>query len=223
VTDLPYDPLHDFIAVAPLTSQAYVLVAGKTRGVRSLGELITAGKARPGELTFASAGVGTATHVGVEQFNREAGITAVHVPASPADAIGDTIANTAAGTTDYAMSPIAIAAPHIQRGELIALGVTSARRSALLPEVPTISEAGVAGFDFPIWYGLWAPAGTSDAVVHKLADDVARALALPDLRNWLAAHGAHPMRMTQAKFASFVLAESERAARIVKDAGSMLE
>ncbi len=223
VTDLPYDPLHDFIPVAPLTGQAYVLVAGKTAGVRTLGELITAGKARPGELTFASAGGGTGTHVGVEQFNREAGITAIHVPASPTDAIVDTIAKTAAGHTDYAMSPIAIAAPHIRSGQLVALGVSGARRSALLPEVPTIAEAGVAGFDFPIWYGLWAPAGTSDAVVHKLANDVSRALAVPDLRDWLAAHGAHQIRMTQAKFASFVLAESERGARIVKGAATMLE
>jgi tripartite-type tricarboxylate transporter receptor subunit TctC len=93
------------------------------------------------------------------------------------------------------------------------------KRSSLLPEVPTISEAGVVGFDYPIWYGLWTPTGTPAEVVDKLAKDIARALATPDLREWLARHGADPMSMTQPEFASFVLSESESAARIIKAAG----
>ncbi len=223
VSDLPYHPLHDFIPVAALTGQAYVLVAGKTAGIATVAELIAAGHARPGELTFASAGMGTGTHVAVEALNRAAGITAVHRPAAAADAISDTIAKTAAGDTDYAMFPIAIAEPLLRSGDLVALGVSTARRSALLPQVPTIAEAGVAGFDFPIWYGLWAPAGTKDAVVHTLARDVSRALTAPDLQDWLTAHGAHHIDMTHAEFARFVRTESERAAHIINDTPATLE
>jgi tripartite-type tricarboxylate transporter receptor subunit TctC len=98
-------------------------------------------------------------------------------------------------------------------------GVSTTRRSALLPEVPTISEAGVAGFNFPIWYGLWAPAGTPAQVVDKLAKDIARALAALDLRDWVARHGGEPMTMTQPEFARFVLSESKSAVQIIKAAG----
>jgi hypothetical protein len=107
----------------------------------------------------------------------------------------------------------------IRDGKLVPLGVTTARRSTLLPEVPTITEAGVAGFDFPIWYGIWAPAGTPTGVVDKLAKDVARALAGQDLRDWVAKHGGEPMSMTQPQFARFVQSESEGAARLSKAAG----
>lgn len=217
--NLAYDPLKDFIPIAPVTSQPYVLVSGKWAGITTVGELITAARAKPGELRFGSAGMGTGTHLGVEIFNLRAGIKAVHVPARPADAISDTIANTAAGLTAYMMAPVPPALRDIREGRLIALGVSSARRSSLLPEVPTMAEAGVAGFDYPIWYGIWAPARTPAGVVGKIAKDIARALAVSDLRDWLAKHGADPMSMTQAEFARFVLSESESAARIIKAAG----
>ena len=220
LNNLPYDPLKDFIPVIPLTSQPYVLVAGKSAGLTTVGELIAAAKAKPGELKFGSAGVATGTHVGVEKFNQAAGIETQHVPALPTDSNANTIANAIAGRTTYYMAPISLALPAIHDGKLVALGVTTARRSTLLPEVPTIAEAGVAGFDFPIWYGIWAPAGTPAAVVDKLAKDIARALAAPEMRDWLAKHGADPMSMTQPEFARFVLSESENAARIIKVAGT---
>ena len=215
--NLPYDPLKDFIPIAPLTSQPYVLVAGKPAGVTTVGELIAAAKAKPGELEFGSTGMGTGTHLGVEKFNLAAGIRAVHMPAGPADAIAEVIAKTVAGRTAYMMAPISFALPQIRDGKLVALGVTSARRSSLLPEVPTIAEAGVAGFDYPIWYGVWAPAGTPAVMVNKIAKDIAR--AMPEMRDWLAEHGADPMSMTLAEFARFVLGESESAARIMKATG----
>jgi len=217
--NLPYDPLKDFIPVAPLTSQPYVLVAGKLAGITTVSELVAAAKAKPGHLKFGSSGMGTGTHLGVEKFNLEAGIKAVHVPARQGDAIADTIANTVAGRTDYLLAPIPLALADIRAGKLRALGVSTKRRSSLLPKVPTIAEAGVAGFDYPIWYGVWAPAGTPAGVVDKLAKDIASALAAPDLRDWLAKHGADPMSMTQPEFARFVLSESENAARIIKAAG----
>src|SRR5713226_8015237 len=156
--NLPYDPLKDFIPIAPLTSQPYVLVAGKAAGVTTVGELIAAAKAKPGELKFGSTGMGTGTHIGVEKFNQAAGIKALHVPPLPSDSNADTIANAISGRFTYYLVPISLALPHICDGTLVALGVSTARRSPLLPEVPTIAEAGVAGFDFPIWYGLWVPA-----------------------------------------------------------------
>jgi tripartite-type tricarboxylate transporter receptor subunit TctC len=217
--NLPYDPLKDFIPVAPLTSQPYVLVAGKPTGITTLYQLIAAAKARPGRLKFGSAGVGTGTHLGIERFNLEAGIKAVHVPARPGDAITDVIARTVAGGTAYMMVPIPLAVADIQAGRLRAIGVSTERRSNLLPEVPTISEAGVRGFDYPIWYGVWVAAGTPAGVVEILANDIAGALAAPDFRDWLTKEGADPMSMTQPEFARFVLREAEIAARVIEAAG----
>jgi len=117
------------------------------------------------------------------------------------------------------MAPISLALPDIHKGRLRALGVSGARRSSLLPEVPTIAEAGVAGFNFPIWYGVWAPAGTPAGVVDKLVKDIRYVLAGRHLRDWLAKHGGEPMNMTQPEFARFVLSESESAAQIIKAAG----
>ena len=163
VTNLPYDPLRDFVAVAALTTQSYVLVAGETTGLATVGALIAAATAKPGQLRFGSTGVGTGTHLGIEKFNLAAGISATHVPARGSDAIADTLENLIAGRTDYALSPIPTTLPHIRAGRLLPLGLSSARRSSALPDVPTVAEAGVPGFDFPFWYGIWAPRATPAA------------------------------------------------------------
>jgi tripartite-type tricarboxylate transporter receptor subunit TctC len=218
--NLPYDSLKDFIPVAPLTSQPYVLVAGKSTGITTIGELIAAAKAKPGELKFGSAGLGTGTHLGAEKFNLEAGIKALHVPG---DTMPQAIADTVAGRTTYLIAPISYAIGDIHAGKLRALGVTTKSRSHLLPEVPTIAEAGVPGFNFPIWYGVWVPAGTPAGVVDKLAKDIARVMAAPELRAWLEEHGADRLSMAQPEFASFVVSESETAAGIAKAAGIKLQ
>jgi tripartite-type tricarboxylate transporter receptor subunit TctC len=219
VKSLPYDPLKDFIPVAPLTVQPYVLVTGKASGITTLSGLIAAAKAKPGELKFGSTGLGTGTHLGIERLNLEAGIRAVHVPAQPGEAIADVIADAVAGRTTYMMAPVPLALVDIRAGSLIPLGVTTKKPSFQLPEVPTISEAGVSGFNHPIWYGVWVPAGTPAEVVNRLAKDVARAMAAPDVRARLAKDGADPMSMTQPEFAHFVVSESESAARLMKAAG----
>jgi tripartite-type tricarboxylate transporter receptor subunit TctC len=216
--ELPYAPLKDFIPIIPLTRQAYVLVTGKATGVTTIGGLIAAAKAKPGELKFGSTGIGTGTHVGVENFNQAAEIIALHVPPLPNDSNADVITNAIASCFTYCLMPISLALPHIRDGALVALGVSTARRSTLLPEVPTIAEVGVARFDFPIWYGIWVPAGTSTGVVDKLANDIGRVLAGPDLREWIAKHGGEPMSMTQPEFVRFVESESEGAARLMKAA-----
>jgi tripartite-type tricarboxylate transporter receptor subunit TctC len=217
--NLPYDPLKDFIPVAPLSCQPYVLVAGQPSGITTVGELVAAAKAEPGKLKFGSTGLGTGSHLGVEKFNLEAGIKAIHVPARKGEGLAETIANTIAGRTDYFLAPIQFALADIRAGRLRALGVSTKKRSHLLPEVPTIAEAGVAGFDYPIWYGVWVRTGTPVEVVDKLANDIALVLDTPDLRDWLLNHGADPMRMTQPEFARFVRSESESAAHIFEAAG----
>ena len=214
--DLPYDPVRDFTPIAPLTSQGYVLVAGKAAGIETLAELIAAARAKPDVLRFGSPGVGSGAHFGILKFNLETGIRAVHVPAN---AIAEAIANTVAGKTEYLLAPIPLALRDIRTGSLVPLGVSSARRSPLLPEVPTVAEAGIADFDYSIWYGIWAPARTPPSVVDKLARDIARVMATPDLREWLMNHGGQPISMTQPEFARFVLSERENAARISKVAG----
>jgi tripartite-type tricarboxylate transporter receptor subunit TctC len=216
--NLPYDPLKDFIPVAPLTSQPYVLVAGKRAGVTTVRELIAAAKANPNELKFAS-WPGSGTYLGIVKFNLEAGVKAVDVPPQPTAAIADVLAGTIEGRTTYMLAPISITLTPIRDGKLLPLGVSTGRRSILLPNVPTIAEAGVARFDFPIWYGIWVPAGTPTGVAGKLAKDIARVLAGADLRDWIVKHGGEPMSMTQPGFARFVQSESESAARLIKAAG----
>ena len=147
--ELPYDPLRDFVPVAALTSQPYVLVAGAQSGITTIGELVAAASGRPGEIRFASAGTGTGTHLAVAKLNRDLGIAAVHTPPAATDAITDVIAGTAAGHTTYAMLPIPPAAPYLQDGRLVALGVSTARRSRLLPDVPPLTAGWRRRLRFP--------------------------------------------------------------------------
>jgi tripartite-type tricarboxylate transporter receptor subunit TctC len=213
--DLPYDPLNDFVAVAPLTTQAYVVVAAPQAAVGTLAELVMAADAAPGALRFASTGVGTGTHVGTEELNRTTGIHAMHVPAGPGDAITDVVAKVISGAIAYAMSPISIAQGPIAAGDVVALGVTTAQRSPVLPEVPTLAEAGAVGYDFPIWYGAWAAASTPPTIIDGLTSALAGAMADPGVRETLAAHGMHPLGMTRRQFRRFIADEARRAARIV--------
>jgi tripartite-type tricarboxylate transporter receptor subunit TctC len=133
------------------------------------------------------------------------------------------LASAISGHITYYLAPVSLVLPHIRDGNLVALGVSTARRSTLLPEVPTIAEAGVAGFDFPIWYGIWVRAGTPPGVIDTLVKDIGRVLAEPDVRDWIAQHGGEPMSMTQPEFARFVLSESESAAQTIKTAGIKLQ
>jgi len=215
----PYDALNDFIAVAGLTTQPYVLVTGRPSGVSALGELIAAARTKPGALTFAFTGVGTGTHLAAVTFNYEANIDAVQVPPQPAAGIAEVLAGTIEGRTTYMFAPIStVTLPAIRDGRLVALGVSTPRRSSLLPDVPAISEAGLAGFDFPIWYGIWGPAGTPPSVLARLVKDIADVMATPDLSDWLVKHGADRLSMAQPEFANFVRSENHRAAQLLNAA-----
>lgn len=217
---LPYDTLSDFVEITALVSQPYVLTVGTSAGVKTVSELIAAAKVKPGQINFGSAGTGSGTHLVAEKFRVAAGIEVVHVPyRGGPEAIVDTIT----GRVTYWFPPVSLAWPYVRDSKLLALGVSSARRSKLLPEVPTIAEAGVAGFEDTIWWGMWAPANTPVVVVEKVAQDVTRALSAPDLRDRFTKLGAEPMDMTRAEFARFVRSEIESAARISKAAGIKLQ
>jgi tripartite-type tricarboxylate transporter receptor subunit TctC len=216
---LPYDPRKDLVDVAPLGSQPMVLVVSPASGIGSVQELIAAARAKPGELAYGSSGIGSGAHMNGEKFRIAAGVALIHVPyKGGADAINDTIAQ----RLGFTFNTVTLALPHIREGRLRALGVSSAQRSALLPEVPTIAES-VPGFEFSFWNGLWAPAGTPAPIVARIARDVARAAAQPDMRERLANLGAEWVEMTPAEFSRFVQAQIEDARRIGETAGIRLQ
>jgi tripartite-type tricarboxylate transporter receptor subunit TctC len=218
--NLPYDPRKDLVEVAPLGSQPMLLVVSPASGIASVRELIAAAKARPGELAYGSAGIGSGAHLNGEKFRIAAAVDVLHVPyKGGAEAIQDTIA----GRLGFTFNTVTLALPHIREGRLRPLGVSSARRSALLPDVPTIAEAGLPGFEFSFWNGLWAPAGTPPQIVERIARDVARAVAQPDVRERFANLGAEAMDMTPAQFSRFVQSEIEDAGRIAAAAGIRLQ
>jgi tripartite-type tricarboxylate transporter receptor subunit TctC len=212
----PYDAVKDFVVVAPLVRMPNVLVIAPSAGIKSVAELIAAAKAKPGELNFASSGTGTGTHFTAEKFKLAAGIDVMHIPYKGGP---EAMTDVMMGRVSYWIPSIATALPLIQSGKLLALAVTSRERSAALPNVPTLAESGLAGFDDALWIGMWAPAGTPAPVVDKLAQDVARALAAPGLRELLASNVAEPMNMTPAEFTVFIRKETEAAARVIKAAG----
>ena len=212
---LPYDP-RDLVDVAPLASQAQVLVVNPASGIHSVADLIAAAKAKPGEVTYGSAGIGSGAHFNAEKFRIAAGIEVLHIPyKGGAEAINDTVA----GRLAFTFNTITLALPYIRDGRLRVLAVSSTQRSAVLPDVPTVAESGVPGFEFTFWNGLWAPAGTPAPIVEKIARDLGQVVAMPDVRARLDRLGADPMAMTPAEFARFVRAETEAAEKIVRVSG----
>jgi tripartite-type tricarboxylate transporter receptor subunit TctC len=212
---LSYDTLKDLTGVTPLVAMPNVLVVQPARGWKNVGDLLAAARAKPGALNYASAGVGSATHFNAEKFKLQAGLDAVHVPfKGTPEAISDIIG----GRSDWFFAPLSSALPLIRDGRLQALAVSTAKRSALLPEVPTTVEAGVLGSDYTFWVAFVVPAATPTAAVQRLHQEVAKALAQPELIERLAKIGAEPMLMSSADFNSFIRQEVEVAARVAKAA-----
>ena len=218
--NLPYDPRKDLVGIAPLAGQPMLLVVAPSSGIASVEALIARARALPGQLHYGSAGIGSGAHLNAEKFRVATGVDVVHVPyKGGAEAIQDTIA----GRLAFTFNTLTLALPHIRDGRLLALGVSSAQRSGLLPQVPTIAEAGVAGFEFSFWNGLWGPAALPAEVLQTISNDVARAVAMQDVRERLAKLGAEPMSMPAPEFARFVRSEMEDAARIARAAGITLQ
>lgn len=213
---LPYDPLKDFAAVTQIASTPFVLVVGPSLGVKSVNDLIALAKRKPGQLNFGSAGIGGATHLSGEQFRFAADINVVHVPYKGTP---EALIDTMAGRIQYFISPIAPALSFIKDGRLLALAVTTAQRSPVLPNVPTVAETALPGFEMEGWGGLWAPANTPKAVLNQLSNEVARILALPDIRERLQSEGVVPKSSTPEEFAKFTRAEIEKLGKVVKASG----
>jgi tripartite-type tricarboxylate transporter receptor subunit TctC len=214
---LPFDPIKDF---APLTRVALVpnlLVANPTQPFKTVKELMAYTKANPGKVTFGSSGNGTSMHVSGELFKQMAGVDIQHVAyKGSAPAVNDLLGNHIAIMFDNMPSAIG----HVKAGKLRPLAVTTAKRSPALPDVPTIAEAGVPGYEATSWFGLLAPAKTPAPVVAKLNAAILKALADPDVKKKLQEQGAEPLGETPAQFAAFIDSETVKWGKIVKQSGA---
>lgn len=213
---LTYNPARDFAAVISLGTSPNVLVVSPTKTFKTVRELVAAAKAKPEGLTFASVGVGSATHMSAERFCFSAGVKAVHVPFKGG---AEAMAETMAGRVDFFFGPIGLVLPQIRAGKLRALVVSSVERAAALPDVPTTREAGFADADYPIWFGLFAPAKTPPAILDTLHDQTLKALRAPKVRDKLSALGIDPMVMTRADFAAYIEKQFAVNAALVKAIG----
>lgn len=214
-TNLPYDTVKDLTGVTPLAALPNVLVVAPGKGWKSVGDMVAAARAKPGQMNFASAGMGSATHMNAEKFKLRAGFEAQHVPfKGTPEAISDVIG----GRNDFFFAPLSSALPLIKDGRLQALAVSTAQRSPALPEVPTTVEAGVPGSDYTFWVGMIVPSATPAPVVKRLHEEALKALAAPEVKERLAKLGAEAFTMEPAAFNAYIRTEMDSAAQIAKAA-----
>ena len=213
---LPYDTLKDFTNLALLGGGPNVLITGTETGWKSLKDFAAAAKANPGKLNFSSAGIGSGTHFNLEKLKIALAIDVVHVPyKGTPEAIGDTIG----GRVCCYWAPLNAALPHVTGGKAVALAVSSATRSALLPNVPTVAEQGYPGFDYTLWVGLWGPGNMPADVAAKINKDVNAALASSETRDRLTKLGTEPGKLGIPEFTAFVRKELDDTQKILKAAG----
>jgi tripartite-type tricarboxylate transporter receptor subunit TctC len=201
---LPFDSERDFAGVAVTATGPLLLIASASSGVKSVKELVELARSRPGQLNFASAGVGSATHFAMEVFKSRAGVDIVHVPYK---GVPEATTDTMTGRVQLFVSPLVNAIPQVQSGKVVALGVTTTFRSTLLPEVPTIAEAGLPGYRAESWHGLLVPAKTPRAIVNRLHAEVTRTLQEPDAREQLAKLGLVSPPTAPEEFDKFIRGE----------------
>jgi tripartite-type tricarboxylate transporter receptor subunit TctC len=211
---MTYDAAKDFEPVVFVASITNVLAVPAELPAKSVAELIALAKAQPGQLTFASSGSGSSTHLSAELFKSMAGVDIVHVPFKGS---GQALVDLIAGRVSMIFDNMPSALPHIKSGKLRALGVTGLRRSGALPEVPTISEAGVAGYDSLSWSGLAAPAATPKEIIRKINQETAAILATPEMRAKLAEQGADAIGGPPEQFAAHIRAEREKWGRLIRE------
>ena len=212
---MPYDPVKDFAPVSQVSNATNVLVVSPKLGVSSVRELVALAKAKPGALNFASSGVGTIPHLTGEMFKHLAGVDIVHVPYK---GTGLSIPDLANGQVALLFDSIVTAQTHVKSGIVKALAISSPRRSPLMPELPTMIEAGVAGFESETWFGLLAPAGTPPDIVSRISADTAAALADAGLRARFAAAGAETVGGTPAQLAARIQADAAKWAEVIRAA-----
>lgn len=218
---LPYNPATDFVAITHVANLPFVLVVHPSLPATTVPELIALAKNQPGKLNYASVGNGSSVHLASELFKRLAGINVVHIPykgSAPA------LAGLLAGEVSLMFVNLFSSIPHLQAGRLRVLAVASPTRTALLPDLPTIAEAGLPGYAFLAWFGIIAPAGTPEPVIDKLNQEFRRILVLPDVRErMLNQGGTEPVGSTSAEFADLMRSDMAQWAKIVKESGARVD
>lgn len=218
--NLSYHAARDFASVVPLGISPQVMVVSPAKGIKTVGDLVAAAKAKPGAFNFSSVGVGTSTHMAAERFRFSAKVAAVHVPfKGGAEAMSEVMG----GRVEFFFGPVGLVLPHVREGRLVALVVNGAKRSAALPDVPTTREAGFTNAEYPFWFGLFLPAKTPRDIVDKLHRETLTALQTPKVRDKLAALGVDPMVMTPKEFDAYVEKETAVSAALVKATGIKLD
>jgi tripartite-type tricarboxylate transporter receptor subunit TctC len=213
---LPYDTLGDFAAVVPIGIQPTVLITAPSKGFKTAGDLIKAAKANPGSMNYASAGIGAASHLAAERFRLAAGITGQHVPfRGPTEALTEVMA----GRIDFYFLPISPALPLIKDGKLIALAVSTSKRAAALPDVPTTAEVGLKDAAYHFWTGLFMPVKTPRDIVGKLHDETQKAMRVPAVLERLAKLGVEPLIMSPAEFERYFRDDVASTVKLAEAAG----
>ncbi len=210
--DLPYDPIKDFAAVSLLASAPLVLVVHPSLPAQSVQQLIAFAKSHSGKLNYASNGNGSSSHLAAVMFAGMTGIDIVHIPYGLSPALTDLLS----GQDELMFSSVVAILPHVRAGKLRMLAVTSRKRMALLPDVPTIAESGVPNYETSSWYGILAPAGTPPEIVRRLHDDIVKVLAQEDVRKALAQEGAEPVGNSSEEFTQFIRAEKQRLGAVIE-------
>jgi tripartite-type tricarboxylate transporter receptor subunit TctC len=213
--NLGYDTLKDLTGVTALAAIPNVLVVNPAKGWKTQADLIAAVKAKPDQFNYASAGIGSGTHMNAEIFRIQAGIDALHVPYKGTP---DAMTNVIGGSNDWFFAPLASALPLIRDGKLQALSVSTKQRATTLPQVPTSIEAGLPGSDYTLWIGMIVPSATPQPIVRKLHEEALKALNNPEIKERMAKLGADTMPMSSDAFNAYIRSEIEVAARIVKAA-----
>jgi tripartite-type tricarboxylate transporter receptor subunit TctC len=213
---MPYDALRDFAPITQIGSLPLILIVHPSLPARSVKELIALAKARPGQLSYASSGVGGATHMTAEIFRMMTGIDIVHIPYKGS---GQAMADLIGGQVPIAFDQITSSLPNVEAGKLRALAVTSAKRFASVPKLPTMSEAGVPGYDAVSWNGLAAPAGTPREILVRVQTEVARIVQLPDIRDRFFKDGIEAVASTPEQFAAHIRSERTKWEKVVAAAG----
>jgi tripartite-type tricarboxylate transporter receptor subunit TctC len=217
---LNYDPIKSFAPVSILASGPNVLVVHPDLPVHSVGELIALAKQKPGELNYASAGIGSFQHMGGELFKLTAGVDIVHVPYKGG---GPAMTDVLGGHTKIMFSSLVQTSGFVRNGQLRALGIGGSHRSSVLPDVPTIAEAGLPGYEATNWWGIVAPAGTPPAIVEKLHNEISAVQNSEQTKKQFATEGAEIVQMGSAEFGTFIASEIKKWERVVKESGIKAE
>jgi len=213
---MPFDTIKDLAGITLTANATYVLAVTPALNIKTVQELIALAKAKPGQINFSSAGTGSGTHFAGEMFKQSAGIDIVHIPFK---GIPESLTDAISGRVQFTMAPIASSVSLIKEGRLRAVGVTSKKRSSLYPELPTLAEQGLTGFEWDSWGGLLAPAKTPRAVINKLNREVVKILAMPEIIERMRALGAEPTATTPEEMDAFVARQLKTAMQLAKKAG----